>query len=436
MKERVFILAILCLNLCACRQEQPNILIVFTDDQGYADLGCFGNLQNVTPNMDRLAKEGTMFTSFYAQPVCGPSRSALLTGRYPVRSRGWEMPGSEITFAEMLKGAGYQTACIGKWDVSSRKPILDRMPNAQGFDFYFGPLGANDDGRVTLYHNNKRVRETEDMAGLIKLYTGKSIEYLERIRDPKKPFVLYLAHTMMHTIIDASPQFKKKAGANLYRAVVEEFDYETGRLFDKLDELGLRENTLVIYTTDNGPWNQPGYYKKKKGHPPGSVFWGDSGQLRDGKASLYEGGSHVPCIIRWPGRVPGGRTDGGLFATIDLFPTFSAIAGAELPDDREIDGVNQLDFICGKSETKRDSYVYNPGYASVQRDIVLGNAIRTKEWKLISPLKIGSFLDDAGSGDWELYNLKDDVGENNNLAAKYPEKVQYLKKLLEAKSPV
>jgi arylsulfatase A-like enzyme len=144
----------------------------------------------------------------------------------------------------------------------------------------------------------------------------------------------------------------------------------------------------------------------------------------------------VPCIIRWPGRVPGGRTDGGLFATIDLFPTFSAIAGAELPDDREIDGVNQLDFICGKSETKRDSYVYNPGYASVQRDIVLGNAIRTKEWKLISPLKIGSFLDDAGSGDWELYNLKDDVGENNNLAAKYPEKVQYLKKLLEAKSPV
>jgi len=436
MKTLASILVVICLNSIAWGQELPNILIVFTDDQGYADLGCFGSPKNVTPNMDRLAKEGTMFTSFYAQPVCGPSRSALLTGRYPVRSKGWGMPGSEVTFAEMLKDAGYQTACVGKWDVSNRKPILKRMPNAQGFDFYYGPLGANDAGKVTLYHNNERIRETKDMAGLIKLYTDKSIEYLEKIRDPKKPFVLYLAHTMMHATIYASPRFKKKTGKNLYRAVVEEFDYETGRLFNTLDKLGLRKNTLVIYTTDNGPWNQPGYYKKAKGHPPGSIFWGDSGPLRDGKASLYEGGSHVPCIIRWPGKVPAGKTADGLFATIDFFPTFAAISGVELPKGVAIDGVNQLDFICGKSETKRGSYVYNPGYASVQRNISYGNAIRTKEWKLISPLKVGWFLEDSGSGDWELYNLKEDVGETNNLAEKYPERVSSLKKLLEVESRV
>lgn len=436
MKKLVAVLFAICLNSFAGEEECPNILIVFTDDQGYADLGCFGSPKNMTPNMDRLAREGTMFTSFYAQPVCGPSRSALLTGRYPDRSKGWGMPGSEVTFAEMLKEAGYQTACIGKWDVSSRAPILDRMPNAQGFDFYYGPLGANDRGKVTLYHNNEIISETKDMAGLVKLYTDKSIEYLEKLRDPEKPFVLYLAHTMMHTIIDASPRFKKKVGKNLYRAVVEEFDYETGRLFNTLDKLGLRKNTLVIYTSDNGPWNQPAYYKKKKGHPPGSIFWGDSGPFRDGKASLYEGGAHVPCIIRWPGKVPAGKTNDGLFATIDLFPTFAMIAGLRLPEDIAIDGVNQLDFICGNSETKRGSFIYNPGYASVQRDIADGNAIRTKEWKLISPLKVGGFLKDGGSGDWELYNLKEDVGETNNLAEKYPGKVRSLKKLLEAERRV
>ena len=135
-------------------KERPNILIIFTDDQGYSDLGCFGNKKNKTPRLDQLAKEGTRFTSFYAQPVCGPSRSALLTGRYPVRSKGWGMPASEITFAELMKPAGYQTVCIGKWDVSNRKEIIERMPNAQGFDYYYGTLGANDNGFIKFHENN------------------------------------------------------------------------------------------------------------------------------------------------------------------------------------------------------------------------------------------------------------------------------------------
>ena len=341
------------------------------------------------------------------------------------------MPASEITFAEMVREVGYQTACIGKWDVSNRKAIIDRMPNAQGFDYYFGALGANDAGKVTLHSNNKLVGTTDDMAGLTRLYTDKAIEYLEDKRDSKKPFLLYLAHTMMHTIVDASAEFKENTGNNLYRAVVEEFDYETGRLLNTLDRLGLGENTLIIYTTDNGPWNQPKYYENKKGHPLNSVFWGDAGPFRDGKASIYEGGSHVPCIMRWPGEIPAGETNDSLMATIDLLPTFAALTGAKVPNDRRIDGVNQLECILGNSRSSRTTYIYNPGSASVQSKILQGNAIREGNWKLISPLTVGVFLEDAGGGDWELYNLKDDIGETQNLAAKYPRKVQRLRKILE-----
>jgi len=298
--------------------SRPNILIIFTDDQGYADLGCFGSKNNNTPRMDQLAKEGTRFTSFYAQAVCGPSRSALLTGRYPIRSKGWSMPASEITFAELMRDVGYQTVCIGKWDVSNRKAIIDRMPNAQGFDYYFGTLGANDNGSVTFHDNNKQAGRTDDMGSLTTLYTDKAIDFLKNKRDPNKPFVLYLAHTMMHTIIGASQRFRGKSRGDLYGDVVEEFDYETGRLLDTLDKLDLRENTLVIYTTDNGPWNQPAYTNKKKGHPEGSVFWGESSPLRNGKGSRYEGGFRVPCIVRWPGKVPAGKTSDAIFATIDF----------------------------------------------------------------------------------------------------------------------
>jgi len=250
-----------------CNARRPNIIIIFTDDQGYADLGCYGSKNNKTPRMDQLAKEGTRFTNFYAQPVCGPSRSALLTGRYPIRSKGWNMPANEITFAELIREVGYQTACIGKWDVSSREAIIDRMPNAQGFDCYFGTLGANDGGGIGFYENNEPSGKTRDMGSLTRLYTDKAIDYLKNKRDKEKPFLLYIAHTMMHTIIDASQKFKGTSKGSLYGDVVEEFDFETGRLLDTVDKLGLRDNTLVIYTTDNGPWNQPAYYKEKKAIP-------------------------------------------------------------------------------------------------------------------------------------------------------------------------
>ena len=405
----------------SARSEKPNIVIIFTDDQGYADLGCYGSKTNRTPRLDQLAREGTLFTSFYTQTVCGPSRSALLTGRYPCRSKGWGMPAEEITFAELIREAGYQTACIGKWDVSNRKPIIERMPNAQGFDYFFGALGANDGGTVKFHENNRATGSSNDMGGLTTLYTDKSIDFLKNKRDPKKPFVLYLAHTMMHTIIDASDRFRGKSKGGLYGDVVEEFDYETGRLLDVLDELKLSENTLVIYTADNGPWNQDKYTLKKKGHPEGSVFWGDAGPLRNGKGSPYEGGYRLPCIVRWPGKVPAGRSSDAVFATIDFLPTFARLCGFEAPRDRRIDGIDQTDLLMGKTETGRKTFYFDRA------------GIRFGKWKYLRAKAhfYGYAREDDRPEAEELYNLKKDIGERENLAEKHPDLVAKLRKLTE-----
>ena len=337
---------------------KPNIVIIFTDDQGYADLACYGNTKNKTPRLDQLAKEGTRITSFYSQTVCGPSRSALLTGRQPIRSGGWGMP--------------------------------------------------------------------RDMGGLIKLYTDKSIDYLKNKRDPKKPFVLYLAHTMMHTIIDASPKFRGKSKGGLYGDVVEEFDFETGRLLDTLDELKLADNTLIIYTSDNGPWNQDKYTKRKKGHPAGAIFWGEAGPLRNGKGSPYEAGYRLPCIVRWPGKVPAGRVNDAVFATIDFMPTFANLCGFALPKDRHIDGIDQTDLLLGKRETGREFFYFNKA------------GVRKGKWKYLRANAHfhGYAVDDQRPKAEELYDLEADLGERNNLAQKHPQLLAELRALtdqLEAK---
>jgi arylsulfatase A-like enzyme len=404
----------------AAAAEKPNILIIFTDDQGYGDLACYGNTKNKTPRLDQLAKEGTQFTSFYAQTVCGPSRSALLTGRYPLRSKGWSMPATEITFAEVIRGSGYQTACIGKWDVSNRKPIIDRMPNAQGFDYYFGTLGANDGGRVTFHEDNEKAGSTRDMGSLTTLYTDKAITYLKEKRDPGKPFLLYVAHTMMHTIIDASERFRGKSAGGLYGDVVEEFDYETGRLLDVLDELGLSKNTLVIYTSDNGPWNQPKYTDRKKGHPVGSIFWGEAGPLRNGKGSCYEAGYRAPCIVRWPGKVPAGRVSDAIFATVDFMPTFASLGGFQLPTDRRIDGIDQSALLLGKRDAGREHFYYHDA------------GVREGKWKYLKANAhfYGYAIEDDRKKVEELYDLDADLGEQNNLAEKFPKKVAELRALM------
>ena len=397
---------------------RPNFVIIFTDDQGYGDLSCYGAETFETPRIDQLAEEGTRFTSFYAQVVCGPSRSALLTGRYPVRSHGWSMPASEITLAELLQEAGYTTGCIGKWDVSNRRPIPERMPHSQGFDYYYGTLGANDNGRVVFHENEQRVGETDDMASLTRLYTDKGIEFLQENKDG--PFLLYLAHTMVHSVIDASPEFTGQSDGGLYGDTMEELDHHTGRLLDAIDELGLRENTLVIFTTDNGPWNN--HQESLGAKHDGQIAWGSSGPLREGKGSTYEGGLRVPCVVRWPGRVPSGRTSDAIFATIDFLPTFGRLAGYESPDDRTIDGLDQTDLLLGHRETGREDYAY-----FCQGEL---HALRRDNWKVFLPdrEKFYGYVDDRGTAGVELYDLDADIAESNDLAGEHPDIVEEMLK--------
>ncbi|MHC4812023.1 MAG: sulfatase family protein [Planctomycetota bacterium] len=407
-------------------RRPPNIVIIFTDDQGYGDLGCYGSKTIRSPRIDQLAKEGTRFTSYYVQVVCGPSRSALLTGRYPVRSHGWSMPASEITIAERLKTVGYTTGCIGKWDVSNRAAIKDRMPNAQGFDYYWGTLGANDNGRVRFHHNNKPDGATSDMASLTRIYTDKGIAFMKANKD--KPFLLYMAHTMVHSVIDASPEFKGKSKGGLYGDTIEELDYHTGRLLDTIDELGLRDNTIVMFLSDNGPWNNMQKILRRK--HKGAVAWGSSGPLREGKGSTYEGGLRVPCIMRWPGKVKAGRASDAILASIDLMPTLATLAGYELPDDRILDGVDQTKLLLGESETgARDNYYY-----FCRNEL---HAVRKGKWKLRLPnLKVHyGYVKDKGSGELELYDLEADLGESKNLAEDKPEVVAELQKLAKAFVP-
>ena len=219
---------------------------------------------------------------------------------------------------------------------------------------------------------------------------------------------------MLHTIIDASPEFKGKSAGGLYGDVVEELDHETGRLLDKLDALGLRDNTLVIYTTDNGPWCQSKYYENKKGHPEGSIFWGDPGPLRAGKGSAYEAGSRVPCIVRWPGKVPAGRTSDALWATIDLMPTFTALSDVKSPMDRVIDGIDQTALLLGQAEEGRETFIYDQ---VGEGDANMGVGIRKGKWKLLlpgrKPEQDHRFLMDFGTNGLELYDLDIDIGEKN-----------------------
>lgn len=409
--------------------EKPNFLIIFIDDMGYGDLSCYGSKEGRTPQIDKLAEEGTRFTSFYAQTVCGPSRGALMTGRYPLRvGGGWTTNAEEVTVAEVLKTAGYTTGCIGKWDMSKRRYQEDLVPNAQGFDHYFGALGANDGNKVTLWKDREKLETSTDMAGLTKLYTDKSIEFLEK--HGEEPFFLYLAHTMMHVVIDASPEYRDRSGKGLYADTLEELDAETGRLLTKLDELGLRENTVVLFTSDNGPWSNDvkrqhaknaKYVKWTKGP---EIPWGSAGPLRGAKGSTWEGGLRVPGIVRWPGKVPAGATSDAIVSTLDVLPTYAALAGAEeaVPKDRVIDGVDQRELLFGKSEKgARDGFLYYDG-AELQ-------AVRQGPWKLRLPglkqLRKWPELD-RGTQEVELYHLGRDLGEAKNVAAEEPAVVKRL----------
>jgi arylsulfatase A-like enzyme len=291
------------------------------------------------------------------------------------------------------------------------------MPNNQGFDYYFGPLGANDSGKVIFHENNEAAGGTDDMGSLTKMYTDKSIDWLKE--NHEGPFLLYLAHTMVHSIIDASPEFKGKSGGNLYDDTIEELDFHTGRLLDVINELGLRDNTLVIFTSDNGPWSNHEESLGPKHN--GQIGWGTFGPLRAAKGSTYEGGLRVPAIMRWPGHISPGRVSSAIVSSLDLLPTFATLAKFDVPTDRPIDGFDQTDLLLGKSEEGARNHLYYYCREEFQ-------CVRQGKWKLVMPglTVFRGYVDERPSGKIELYDLENDIGETTNVAEENPEIVKQL----------
>ncbi len=408
--------------------EQPNFIIFFTDDQGYNDVGCFGSPNIKTPHLDEMAKQGIKFTSFYAQPLCGPSRAALLTGSYPIRiaepgnikNFHTKLHPKEITIAEILKTAGYQTACIGKWHAGEEP---EQMPLKQGFDYYYGTPKYNGNmklieqspHRSSVLRNNDTlmtINTFEEMGQLTKMYTGEAVNFIKQNKD--KPFFLYLSHNMPHVPLGASENFRGKSEGGFYGDVIEELDWSMGEVLKTLKEEGLEENTLVVFVSDNGPW-----IEEKIGDHAGSAF-----PLRGAKAQTWEGGVRVPCIMQWKGQIEEGVTNNELFTTMDFLPTFAEMAGAKLPQELTIDGKSFKNVILKNEKSKHD-YFYYYAYTHLQ-------AVRDKEWKLVLPRK-----KEPGYMKWrgrkidkvdeiQLFNLINDKEEKHNLAEKYPEKVKEL----------
>ena len=418
--------------LAAAEAVKPNFIIIFTDDQGFQDLGCYGSPKIKTPNIDRMAKEGMRFTSFYAQTVCGPSRSSLLTGCYPMRvERAAHDDGriphpamslNEITLPEVLKPLGYKTGMAGKWDLSGRGRWTFNVqlgPHCQGFDT---TLWGQNALCKPLYEAERVVQKDANKPSPTELFTNKAIEFITQNKE--EPFFFYLAHPMPHTPLVTTPQFKGKSQAGLYGDVIEELDFHTGRLLDKVKQLGLDDKTYVIYTSDNGPW----WIKKEHA--------GFAEPLRSAKTSTYDGGLRVPFIIRAPGKVPAGRTSDLVCANIDLFPTLAKLAGARIPADRVIDGLDISEVFLG-TQTKLDRPFFFYQHQSLR-------AVRVGDWKLHLP---HSDLDRTKEGqDWQkhvppkdrpyieeltLYNLKDDIGETINVAQQHPDVVASLSKHLD-----
>lgn len=423
----------------AASDHRPNFVVIFTDDQGYQDVGCFGSPDIRTPRLDAMAQQGMKFTSFYAQPICGPSRAALMTGCYPMRvaERGNIkqvhpiLHEKEITVAEVLKTRGYATACFGKWDLAKHAQVgfhMDLFPTRQGFDYFYGTPTSND--RIAnLYRNEKLIEKASNLATLTERYTDEAIKFIRQ--NQQQPFFVYIPHTMPHTRLDASPRFKGKSQRGLYGDVIEEIDFNVGRILDTLRELNLSDNTYVLFTSDNGPW----LIKNKKhadGHLKGD-HGGSAGPLRSGKVSTFEGGVRVPTILWGPGRVPAGTTCDAIASTLDVLPTFAKLADAKVPTDRVIDGVDIRHLFHGKFDQA------DPDRAFFYYLRVHLQAVRQGKWKLHLPRKkepIGAAPfsrnnhigpeDRVGFSQPFLVDLEKDLGETVNVAAKHPQIVKRL----------
>ena len=409
-------------------ERKPNIIVIFIDDLGYADIGPFGATKQKTPNLDRMAREGMKLTSFYAAPVCSVSRAQLMTGCYGARVSvpGVYGPGgayglnpNEITIAERLREHGYSTACVGKWHLGDQ-PVF--LPTRQGFDRYFGIPYSNDMQRpekdkpfpVTPLLRNEQVIElltNEQQSSLVQRYTDEAVQFITENKD--RPFFLYLPHTAVHTPLSPGEKFRGKSENGRFGDWVEEMDWSVGRIFSAIEDHRLRENTLVFFTSDNGPWLSKG----KDG--------GSAGPLRGGKGSTWEGGVRVPTLAWWPGKITPQSECRAVAATIDLLPTAVALAGGKVPSEPKIDGRDISPLLFGKTDVSpREAHYYFSGYQL--------QAVRQGPWKLARAAQNnGLGLRDAETVTKvpRLYNLEQEIGEQTDLAEKHPEVVERLEAL-------
>jgi arylsulfatase A len=427
------ILALLSITgtLHAADSERPNFIVIFCDDLGYGDLGCYGSVKNRTPHIDRLAREGVKFTDFYSSsPVCTPSRSSLMTGCYPrrvgmhedftghwvliPRSRRGLNP-EEITVAEVLKSQGYATACIGKWHLGDQP---EHLPTRHGFDRYFGIPYSNDmqsagrgDPPLPLVEQDAVIEAPADQTTLTKRYTEQVISFIED--NKANPFFVYLPHTFPHVPLFASPEFRGKSENGRYGDSIEEIDWSTGQILACLDRLELAENTLVIFTSDNGSNGRNG---------------GSNQPLSGVKGSTMEGGMRVPMIARWPGRIAAESTCSELATTMDVLPTFCSLTGAALPK-KKLDGFDISGMLFGDDNAKTE---YKALYYYRRRQL---QAIRSGEWKYHLPLKKThpnwASAEQTGRGrPGKLVNLKRDLQEKTNVADANPDVLKRMDELL------
>ena len=446
-RDFLTVLASQALSVRAAASRRPNFVVIFADDLGYGDLACFGSQTNKTPYLDRMAQEGARFTDFYVpMPFCAPSRSSMLTGRYPFRTgvtsnpapdsgvNDIGLPADEITIAEALRPLGYASMAIGKWHLGH---VPQFLPRTQGFDEYYGILYSNDMRPVQIVHNEK-VAVYPVVQGLItKDYTQRALRFLEQKKD--RPFFLYLPHAMPHKPLAASEDFyTPQTPADLYADVIAELDWSVGQILARLKQLGLEENTLVIFTSDNGPW-----------------FGGSTSGLRGMKGANWDGGIRVPMIARWPGRIPAGRVCREVAGVIDFFPTLVGLAGGKLPTDRVIDGKDIFPLMTTEGAKSPHEAIFAMSGPELR-------VVRSGRWKLHvrAPAPGGAYLEDASK--WVdprgpdgitliapfeqarpnqypgvrtgepakpmmLFDLENDPSEQHDVAAQHPDVVARLK---------
>ena len=419
--------------------QKPNLVIILVDDMGYGDIGCYGSKLNRTPNCDRMAAEGMKLTSFYAAPVCTPSRAQVLTGCYAKRvslpavifpAARVGLSAKEHTIADLLRAQGYATQCIGKWHVGDQ---VDFLPTHRGFDHYLGLPYSNDmqgewDGAPDAPPGKRNpplplVRDEtviDTMNGnrqerIEQIYTDEAVKFIRDSKD--RSFFLYLAHTAVHVPLHPGPAFKGRSSNGAYGDWVEEVDASTGRVLDTLRDLKLADNTLVIFTSDNGPWLTQG----KNG--------GTAGPLRGGKGGTYEGGMREPTIAWWPGHIAPGATSDAVTGEIDLLPTFVKLAGGAIPTDRKIDGADILPLLLGQTTQSPRGVQYYFNANQLQ-------AVREGPWKMaIAPQheqnRIAGQPQPVSRPPFpKLYNLATDLGETTDVASNHPDVVQHLQELV------